>query len=259
MVPNAACGKPVVPTAPIPQPSAYKTPFVLSFEPFKAEKKLISEWAEKKQMEHWQNFGCVDETDIWTRGNYPYGYGIDLDTLRFKEVFRSKAEVEWVKTFDRLGLPWESEPLKFDMGPDYVSYTPDFRVTGLSIPGSDRALFIEVKRFPDDVNLTKYVRFTEWYNCDLLVLAHEQGGMPRPKKENYFLVFKCTHCGTYDCFSLNDILLVKRQDPDRPNDNTYDCLPCDGMPPDDYKPPNYEHSHAGSRPSTARRSPLRES
>ena len=70
MVPNAACGKPVVPTAPIPQPSAYKTPFVLSFEPFKAEKKLISEWAEKKQMEHWQNFGCVDETDIWTRGNY---------------------------------------------------------------------------------------------------------------------------------------------------------------------------------------------
>lgn len=114
--------------------------------------------------------------------NYPWIYEYDYD------LFRSRAEVEWAKTFDLLGLPWESEPLKFDMGPKHVSYTPDFRVTGLSIPGSNRPLYLEVQRFPDEVDLTKYVRFTGWYNCDLLVLAHMKGGVLRPKKEKYFLI-----------------------------------------------------------------------
>jgi hypothetical protein len=197
-----------------------KTPFVRSFEPFKAEKKLISAWAEKKQMEYWEEHGCIDYSDAWTRGNYPYGYGVDRDadgnvSGEFKEMFRSSAEVEWAKTFDQLGLSWEYEPLKFDMGPDHVTYTPDFRVEGLSIPDSNRPLYIEVKRFPDDVDLTKYVRFTEWYNCDLLVLAHRDGGVLQPKKENYFLVLTCKGC------------------------NIYNCISCHELPTDDYKLPYY--------------------
>jgi hypothetical protein len=99
------------------------------------------------------------------------------------------------------------------MGPKHVSYTPDFRVKGLSIPGSDRPLYIEVKRFPDEVDLTKYVRFTEWYNCDLLVLAHQKGGVLKPKKERSFLVLRCPSCNTYDCFA------------------------CDELPTEDYQPP----------------------
>jgi hypothetical protein len=168
------------PLAPNPQPSPYKTPFVRSFEPLKTEKKLIS------------------------GGIYPHGYRFDFDALRFKEVFRSPVEVEWAKAFDKLGLPWEYEPLKFDMGPEHVSYTPDFRVTGLSIPDSNRALYIEVKWFGEPMYLTKYVRFTEWYNCDLLILAHNSGGVLRPRKEKYFLVLKCAQCNAYDCFACGE-------------------------------------------------------
>jgi hypothetical protein len=159
-------------------------------KPFKAGKMLIDEWESKGREIH----------------NYPWRhkYGNDL--------FRSSAEVEWAKAFSQLGLRWESEPLKFDMGPKHISYTPDFSVTGLSVPGSDRPLFIEVKRFPDEVDLTKYVLFTEWYNCDLLVLAHQKGGVLNPRKEGYFLVLRCPRCGTYDC-----------------------CA-CDQMPTEDYRP-----------------------
>ncbi len=73
--------------------------------------------------------------------------------------------------------------------------------------------YVEIKRFPDEVNLTKYVRFTKWYNCDLLVLAHRDGGVLTPKSERYFLILSCQHC------------------------NTYDCWPCEEFPADDYKPP----------------------
>jgi hypothetical protein len=172
-----------------------ETPFVPSFKPFKAEKKL------KRAVK----FGLTESID-----NYPHRYG--------NEVFRSRAEVEWAKTFDRIGLTWEYEPLKFDMGPNHVSYSPDFSVAGLSLPDSNRALYIEVKRFPDEVNLTKYVLFTQWYNCDLLVLAHDKGGVLKPKKEKYFLALRCSHCDNYDCFS------------------------CKELPTDDYKP-RYEARH----------------
>ena len=160
-------------------------------KPFKAEKMLLGEWESKGRETH----------------NYPWRHEYDND------LFRSSAEVEWAKTFNQLGLPWESEPLKFDMGPKHVSYTPDFRVTGLSFPGSDRPLYIEVKRFPDEVDLTKYVRFTEWYKCDLLLLAHQRGGVLKPRKEGYFLVLGCPRCDTYDCFA------------------------CDEPPAEDYQPP----------------------
>jgi hypothetical protein len=168
-------------------------------------------------------------------------------TGRFKEMFRSRAEVQWAETFDKLRLPWEYEPLMFDMGPTHFSYTPDFRVTGLSIPDSSRALYIEVKWFPDELDLTKYVRFTEWYNCDLLVLAHRKGGVLKPKKEEYFLIFRCKHCRTYDCFPLNDIPVVER------DDHAYDCVPRNGTSPENYEPPGWEYSHAGSQPAACQR------
>lgn len=194
----AVCDEPAVPMT--SNTSVSQTAFIPSFQPFKPEKILRSKWAEEKQQEEWEEFGAV-----LTRDNYPFWYGIDLETLRYKELFRSSAEVEWARTFDRLRLPWEYEPLKFDMGPTHVSYTPDFKVTGLSISHSTRPLYIEVKRFPDDVDLTKYVRFTEWYDCDLLVLAHKKGGILRPKKQRYFLVLRCTRCNTHDCFSCIEL------------------------------------------------------
>jgi hypothetical protein len=161
-------------------------------KPFKPEKMLLCEWRAKGREER----------------NYPWPHEYNND------LFRSIAEVEWAKTFNQLGLPWESEPLKFAMGPQHVSYSPDFTITGLSFPGFDRPLYIEVKRFPDDVDLTKYVRFTEWYHCDLLVLAHQRGGVLKPRKEGYFLVLRCPRCDTYECFA------------------------CDGPPPEDYQPPH---------------------
>ena len=158
-------------------------------KPFKAEKMLMDEWESKGREMH----------------NYPWRHEYDND---LPSVQRSNG----LRPSINLASPWESEPLKFDMGPKHVSYTPDFRVTGLSIPGSDRPLYIEVKRYPDEVDLTKYVRFTEWYNCDLLVLAHQKGGVLKPRKERYFLVLRCPRCDTYDCFA------------------------CDQRPTEDYRP-----------------------
>lgn len=196
--------KAVAPIAPTPQGTFYKTPFVCSFEPFRPERKNQN-WVEKKQQEEWEEFGHEVTSDT-----YPHGYGLERDadgnlTFRFKEKFRSVTEVEWAKTFDRLGLQWEYEPLKFDMGPEHFSYTPDFRVAGLSIPDSNRALYIETKWFGEAMDLTKYVRFTEWYNCDLLILAQDKGGVLRPEKQRYFLILKCAHCGTYDWFPYNEV------------------------------------------------------
>jgi hypothetical protein len=203
---RVACGplSPASGNVPIPQPRAYNTPFVRSFEPFKPERKNQS-WVGKKQQEEWEAFGYVLTSDT-----YPHGYGLDRDadgnlTFRFKEMFRSVTEVEWATTFDRLGLKWEYEPLRFDMGPEHFSYTPDFRVTGFSVPDSNRALYLETKWFGESMDLTKYVRFTDWYNCDLLVLAHEPGGVLRPEKERYFLILKCSHCGIYDWFPYNEV------------------------------------------------------
>jgi hypothetical protein len=163
-----------------PPPNSGVTSWVWR-KPFKPEKMLMYEWVARGREEH----------------NYPWRHDYDND------LFRSSAEVEWAKTFNQLGLPWDSEPLKFDMGPEHFSYTPDFRVTGLSIPGSDRPLYIEVKRFPDELDLTKYVRFTEWYNCDLLVLAHQKGGVLKPRKARYFIVLRCPRCNTYECFACD--------------------------------------------------------
>jgi hypothetical protein len=82
-------------------------------------------------------------------------------------------------------------------------------------------LYIEVKGFGEEMNLTKYVRFTEWYNCDLLVLAetaksrkyncdlriltHDEDGLSRPQIEKYFLVLKCTICNAYDWFPCDEL------------------------------------------------------
>ena len=197
--------------------SADGAAFIPSYRPFKPERKNTA-GVEKAQQEEWEEFGSE-----LTKNTYPYGYGWDADrnhpTFPYKERFRSKAEIEWAEAFDRLGLLWEYEPFKFDMGPKYFSYTPDFRVMGLSVPGSARALYIEIKQFPDEeMYLTKYVRFTSWYNCDLLVLAHEhydlrkkRGDVLRPKNQRYFLILKCPRC-----------------------DNC-DWLPCYDLPSDDYK------------------------
>jgi len=149
---------------------------------------------------------------------YRFSY-VDFGPPHRFQSFLSPVEVKWAKAFDRLGLQWEYEPLKFDMGPKHFSYTPDFRVAGISIADSNRPLFIEVKWFGEDMNLTKYVRFTEWYNCDLLVLGHydralwkrgqhrkhrPQPDLRTPKKQGYYLVLKCTHCGTYDWYPYNE-------------------------------------------------------
>jgi hypothetical protein len=190
------------PTAPVPQANGGGTLFVPSFTPFKPEKKLIVEWEDPRGIVQWKE-------------KYPYGYGLDRDaegnlTGRFKEEFRSREELKWAEAFDDLGLQWEYEPLRFDMGPKHFYYTPDFTVTGLSIPDSDRPLYIEIKWFGEDMDLTKYVRFTEWYNCNLLVLAHDGGrgrrrnNVLKPEKERYFLILKCAHCGTYDWFPYNE-------------------------------------------------------
>jgi len=180
--------------------------FVPSFKPFKPERKNTA-GVEKRQQEEWEVFG----QEI-TKDTYPHGYGIELDsngdlTGRFKEKFRSKAEIDWAKAFDRVGLQWEYEPLKFDMGSTHFSYTPDFRIRNLSAPDSSRDLYIEIKQFPhEEMDLTKYVRFTAWYDCDLLVLAHEKcdagkkGNVIRPQNRRYFLVLRCTHCDTYEWF-----------------------------------------------------------
>jgi hypothetical protein len=59
--------------------------------------------------------------------------------------------------------------------------------------------------------LTKYVKFTEWYSVDLLVLAHNEPDgkrrkvpssqeLLRPKDENYFIVMRCPRCGAYEWF-----------------------------------------------------------
>lgn len=243
--------------APIPEASVGGAGFVPSYKPFKPEKKLIVEWEDPAGVTQW-------------RDKYPFGYGIGRDaegnlTGRFKEVFRSSEEVKWAEGFDELGLPWEYEPLRFDMGPQHFYYTPDFRVTGLSIPNSNRPLYIEVKWFGEDVDLTKYVRFTKWYDCDLLVLAHDAGPSKRvrrrnsvlkPQKQRHFLVFRCTHCDTYECFPLAEILLVERRDFIRPEGKTYDCHPCNGMPPDHYLPPSWEYSHAATRPSACQGKPI---
>jgi len=215
-----ACEQPVVPSAQIPQVGVRGTAFVPSFKPFKAEKKL-------EGRERIRSDGSIDNC------NYPHSYyNLDLDDTLRSECFRSPVEVEWAEAFDRLGLQWEYEPLKFDMGPKHFSYTPDFKVAGLSIPDSNRPLYIEVKWFGEDMDLTKYVRFTEWYNCDLLVLAHYDRNLwerakrwrarPRPnvlkpEKERYFLVLKCTQCNAYDWFPYNEfpsddyIRLVERR------------------------------------------------
>ncbi len=197
--------------------STGETAFVPSFRPFKPERRNTA-GVEKNQQEEWEEFGAE-----LTKDTYPYGYGWDADpnhpTYPYKERFRSQAEIEWAEAFDRLGLLWEYEPMKFDMGAKYFSYTPDFRVTGLSVPDSGRALYIEIKRFPDEeMYLTKYVRFTAWYNCDLLVLAHEQcdirrkrGDVLKPKNQRYLLILRCPHC------------------------NNCDWLPCDDLPTHDYK------------------------
>ncbi|MGD1096389.1 MAG: hypothetical protein ABSB35_30900 [Bryobacteraceae bacterium] len=71
------------------------------------------------------------------------------------------------------------------------------------------------------MNLTKYVRFTEWYDCDLLVLAdtaksrkyncdlrilaRDKDGLSRTKKEKYFLVLRCITCDTYDWFPCDEL------------------------------------------------------
>ncbi len=127
----AVSGEPVPTISPDPKVSDCETVFVPSFKPFKPEKKLTRRRAAKVRVGDFTfdaaEFGMEESVD-----NYPHRYR--------NEVFRSLAEVRWAKAFDRLGLRWKYEPLKFDMGPTHVSYCPDFRVAGLSIPDSDRAL-----------------------------------------------------------------------------------------------------------------------
>lgn len=147
--------------------------FFPSFAPFKPTRQNSAS-VERRQQEEYEEFG-----DWVTSDTFPFRYGVALDangeiTLRPRERFRSAEEVKWAETFDALGLDWEYEPLKFDMGPNHFSYTPDFRITDLSVPGSSRSLFIETKWFGEEMLLTKYVRFTEWYECDLLVLAYRK-------------------------------------------------------------------------------------
>lgn len=219
--------EPSQPIAPAPLPNTDGAEFVPSFKPFKPERKN-GEGVEKRQQEEWEEFGSV-----LTKDTYPHGYGSERDakgelTFRFKEKFRSQVEVEWARGFDQLALQWEYEPLKFDMGPEHFSYCPDFKITGLSVPDSNRPLYIEVKWFGEEMNLTKYVRFTEWYQCDLLMLAHydrhawqrasrRARGRPsvlKRNKQRFYLVLRCMNC------------------------DRYIGVPCDDRPADDDEPRN---------------------
>lgn len=56
-------------------------------------------------------------------------------------TFRSKLEAQWSVVFDALVLPWEFEPLTFDL-PSGL-YMPDFRI--YPEPGDERTFWIEVK------------------------------------------------------------------------------------------------------------------
>jgi hypothetical protein len=188
--------------------------------PFKAKK--MSEW-------EWESAGREIH-------NYPWR------CWYHNESFRSSAEVAWAKAFDLLGLAWESEPLKFDMGKKHASYTPDFKVAALSIPGSSRPLYIEIKRFPDYLDLTKYVRFTEWYNCDLLVLAHYTGGVLKPKKEKHFRVLWCKDCNTYDCWPYDGLPADYYRNPNEPSA----CPACQKEPLESMVVPNYFLIQAGT-------------
>jgi hypothetical protein len=54
-------------------------------------------------------------------------------------VFDSILEARWSCVLDGLGLPWEREPVEFDLPSG--RYTPDFRIFG----GYDEVFWIEVK------------------------------------------------------------------------------------------------------------------
>lgn len=48
---------------------------------------------------------------------------------RYREVlFRSRLEARWAVCFDELGIPWQYEPEKFDLGE--LRYIPDFHLAG---------------------------------------------------------------------------------------------------------------------------------
>jgi hypothetical protein len=204
--------------------------FVPSIQPFKPERKN-TDWVEKRQQEEWKACGATLTPDTYRHLGGPFHHALFDDGYGW-DRFRSEVEVEFATAFDRLGLQWEYEPLKFDMGPRHVSYTPDFKVAGLSIPGSNRPLYIEVKWFGEEMNLTKYVRFTKWYNCDLLVLAHYDRDLwkraqrwkarPRPdvlkpSMHMYYLILRCKQCDCYIDFA------------------------CDELPAEDYLPTDQEY------------------
>lgn len=174
--------------------------FFPSFAPFKPIRQNSAS-VERRQQEEYEEFG-----DWLTSDTYPFRYGVALDangeiTPRPKERFRSAEEMKWAETFDALGLAWEYEPLKFDMGPKHFSYTPDFRITDLSVSGSSRSLFVETKWFGEEMLLTKYVRFTEWYECDLLVLAYRKRKKTDPAVlAPHFLILRCPNCNTFEPF-----------------------------------------------------------
>ncbi len=192
--------------------------FVPSYQPFKPEKKLTR----RMRIEP-----CLREfygPEYEDRLLYPYEHA--------QEKFRSSLEVAWARAFDGLGLGWEYEPLKFDMGEDWFSYTPDFRVAGLSVPGSDRQLYVEVKSFPDDIDFDKYRSFTDWYQCDLLLLAHAKGGVLHPKKWKWFTFFRCPIHGCEFYYQTDDLLPQNYRPPYEPPHERWEhssqtCWECD--------------------------------
>ena len=52
-----------------------------------------------------------------------------VDPKGTEHRFRSSWEADWAKWFDYLGLDWQYEPKRFDLGPHHLGvYTPDFHV-----------------------------------------------------------------------------------------------------------------------------------
>jgi hypothetical protein len=86
-------------------------------------------------------------------------------------TFRSKLEARWSVIFDGLCLPWEFEPVTFDL-PSGV-YVPDFRI----FPDDDRAFWIEVKgQWP---NAREFEVASEINLYDDLPLLIVTGDVPR--------------------------------------------------------------------------------
>ena len=86
-------------------------------------------------------------------------------------TYRSRLEARWSVVLDGIGLPWEYEPVLFDLPSG--RYLPDFRVLG-GYPGVE--FWIEVKGPVPDTREFTVATEVNLYHGPLIILA---GDIPR--------------------------------------------------------------------------------